>query len=118
MGEDNPWINQQQQQRHKSAEMKRKKKKKHILSDEKTKLLLTNELTLPYLKLESIKELLMCLDPQNILNVLGAIVSECQVVIISNERCRALAIMDALFVLMYPFSWQYPCIPWLSPCCA
>jgi len=59
----------------------------------------------------------MCLDPQNILNVLGAIFSECQIILVSKERCRALAIIDALFVLMYPFSWQYPCIPWLSPYC-
>ncbi len=103
----NPWIEQ----------------KSNINKCNKTKLnveqncLLLSELSLPYLKLESVKELLMCLDPQNILNLLSSMFSECQIILISRERCRCIAIMDALFVLMYPFSWQYPIIEWLSPPC-
>lgn len=79
--------------------------------------MLAEELSIPHLKLASISELLMCLDPQNILTILGAIFGECQIVIVSKERCRSIAIIDALFALLYPFQWQHICIPWLSPFC-
>eukprot|EP01084_Bolivina_argentea_P079941 144877_1 len=96
----------------KEEEEEEEKKKRKI-----NESALENELSLPYLKLESVSELLMCLDPQNILALVGAIFSECPIIIVSRERCRCLAIIDALFVLMYPFSWQYPMIAWLSPYC-
>eukprot|EP01084_Bolivina_argentea_P257863 434526_1 len=121
--DDNPWVNKSNSNisfknvlNEEKKQNRNKQNKKHSLNNNNSKLLLS-ELSLPYLKLESVKELLMCLDPQNILSLLGAMFSECQIIIISKERCRCLAIMDALFVLMYPFSWQYIVIPWLSIYC-
>ena len=78
---------------------------------------LENELCVPLLQLGSIKELLSCLDPQNILIVLAALMAEKKIVVISFEKQRVRAILNGLFALLYPFSWQYLCIPWLNPCC-
>eukprot|EP00494_Astrolonche_serrata_P030214 UN30481 len=58
---------------------------------------------------------MLCLDPQNITNVLAAILSEQQILFISQEAQRVRCVIDTLLALLYPFSWQHLCVPWLIP---
>ena len=49
---------------------------------------LLKELTTPEIDTDSVKELMLCLDPQSIINVLNAFMGEQQVILISQSKRR------------------------------
>jgi len=76
---------------------------------------LMKEFELPILHWKEVYELFTCLDPQNISLVFTALLNECKIIFISEERLRVLAVIHSLLSLLHPFSWQHLCIPWLMP---
>ena len=49
---------------------------------------LLKELSMPEIDTDSVKELMLCLDPQNIIHIIAAIMSEKQIVFVSTEEQR------------------------------